>query len=88
MSTIKHTLTETEIACGVTLQQVQEVLPKALVNNDRVIVPADVAPALGSSVARCIFGKPAEYAGHNQLGLPVYRPQEESQEDSQADGVR
>lgn len=69
----RHELTEIEIAAGVTLDQVAQVLPKALLRDERVILPADTAPALAGSVARCVFGEPAEYAGHNQLGLPVYR---------------
>lgn len=70
---IKHELTDTEIACGVTLDQVAELLPKVLVRNNRVIVPEDAPPALATAVARCAFGEPAVYTGHNQLGQPVYR---------------
>lgn len=75
MTRIKHELTDTEIACGITLEQVAEVLPKTLVQPDRAILPAGTAPALASSVARCVFGEPAVYAGHNDLGLPVYQRQ-------------
>jgi len=70
---IPHTLTDTEIACGVTLEQVAELLPKVLLRNDRVILPEDTPPALATSTARCAFGEPAVFAGHNQLGQPVYR---------------
>lgn len=73
MARITHTLTDTEIACGITLDQVAELLPKVLIRNNRVIVPADTPPALATSVARCAFGEPAVYTGHNELGLPVYR---------------
>lgn len=71
--TIKHELTKTEIACGVTLDQVADLLPKALIRNDRVILPADTSAALATSVARCALGRPVDYAGRNQLGQPIYR---------------
>ena len=68
-----HTLTALEISCGVTLEQVAEVLPKVLLHQDTAILPADLAPALATSVARCALGVPFEYVGHNMLSLPVYR---------------
>lgn len=73
MTTVNHELTEIEIAAGVTLDQVADMMTKGLMRNNRVILPADVSPALGMSVARCMFGEPAVYTGHNELGLPVYR---------------
>ena len=78
MTTYKHTLTEIEIACGVTLEQVQDLLPKVLVRNGRVVFLEDTPPALASSVARCAFAAPAMFAGLNSLGMAVYK-QEGSQ---------
>lgn len=78
MPRITHELTEIEIACGVTLEQVAEMLPRVLVRDRRVIVPADTPPALAISVARCALGETAVYSGHNRLGLLVYRPQSTS----------
>lgn len=72
---IKHKLTDIEIACGVTLEQVADLLPKVLVRDGRAIVPKDTPPALSASVARCALGEKAVYTGHNQLGQPVYRRQ-------------
>lgn len=70
---INHTLTETEVACGVTLDQVADLLPKVLLRNDQVILPADTPPALAASVARCALGEKAVYTGSNLLGHLVYR---------------
>lgn len=70
----KLELTDIEIACGVTLEQVQDVLTKVLVReNVGVIFPEDVPPALAGAVARCALATPAEYSGHNQFGQAVYR---------------
>lgn len=76
MSNYTHTLTPLEIACGVTLEDVQRELPRGLFmdNGSRFIVSGDCSPAIGSSVARCAFtGAPPEYLGQNQLGDRVYR---------------
>lgn len=73
MSVYKLELTETEVACGVTLEKVQEVLPKVLVRNGRVILPEFTPPALCGAVARCVFAGSAEFSGLNSLGMPVYR---------------
>lgn len=72
--TYVHVLTEIEIACGVTLEQVYDLRPRVLVREDRVFVPAETPPALASSTARMAFGGPAKFAGLNQLGMLVYRP--------------
>lgn len=76
----KHALTDTEITCGVTLDQVAEILPKTLVRGTGedafVVLPDDdsISPALATSVARCALSTPAGYVGHNTFGQPVYRP--------------
>lgn len=68
-----HTLTELEQACGVTLADVARELPRAYMPDSlTVILPDGLAPALAGSVARAAIGT-CEYAGHNTLGLPVYR---------------
>jgi len=68
-----HTLTELELACGVTLADVARELPRAYMpNSSTVVLPAGLSPALAGSVARCAIGA-CEYAGLNELGLPVYR---------------
>lgn len=70
----KLELTEIEIACGVTLEQVQDLILKVLVREGvGVIFPVDVAPALAGAVARCALAGAAEYSGHNQFGQAIYR---------------
>lgn len=72
MSTYKLELTETELACGVTLEAVAEILPKVLVREDYVMLPASTkGPALAGAVARAAFGAPAQYS-HSWAGNPVY----------------
>lgn len=65
-----------EIECGVTLPQVAEMAGKALLLDDGrlAVFPEYSAAALCSSTARYLFGKPAEFAGMNTLGMPTYRP--------------
>lgn len=75
MNVYKLELSETEIYCGVTLEQVQIMLPKVLVRDGDVILPKDVAPALAGAVARCALAGPVVFRGFNALGLPVYRPE-------------
>jgi len=74
MSTYTHELTGVEQACGVTLEQVAEQLPRVLMNGDRIIVDGKLPPALSGSVARCAAGgERVELAGFNALGDIVYR---------------
>lgn len=74
MTVYTHTLTPVEEACGVTLEQVAEALPRGafIVGGSKFVTP-DLPPALAGSVARAAFGGPVEFAGLNGLGLPVYR---------------
>lgn len=75
MSTYTHTLTETEIACGVTLDDVARELPRGLMidNLTAFAVSNECSPALAGSVARAAFGGPVRFVGHNSLGMPIYR---------------
>lgn len=66
-------LTEIERACGVTLEQVADVMPRVLVRDGHVFLPANTPPALGKAVARCVFAdKPHTFTGLS-LGMPAYR---------------
>lgn len=74
MNIYTHTLTEIETACGVTLEQVADVLPKVYLipGTGKVVLPRDTPPALASSVARCAMKVPCVFLGLNAVGLPVY----------------
>lgn len=71
-----HELSPIEIECGITLEQVAELLPKALLieSGTKIVFPVNTGAALASSTARCAFaGETADFAGLNQLTQPVYR---------------
>lgn len=71
-------LSDIEIACGVTLEQVQDVLPLVAVRNGKVMLPEATGPALAGAVARCALAGPVEFRGLNSLGYPVYGPAQSS----------
>lgn len=75
MSTYTHTLTEIEEACGVTLEAVAEVLPRAYVFDSAaaIMLPKDTPPALCSSTARCAFAGAEVEFSHIKKGYPIYR---------------
>ena len=77
MTTYVHTLTEGEIACGVTLERVAEILPQGLFlqvgTYSGFMLPKLTPPALASSVARCAFGGQEVEFCHLTQGYPVYR---------------
>ena len=70
MNTYTHTLTDIEVACGVTLEDVARELPRGVFrrNGEWFVVGEDLPPALASSVARCAFGGAVEYVGRTALG--------------------
>lgn len=72
MNTYKLELTEIEVVCGVTLDAVEELLPKVLVRGYKVVLPSDASPALAGATARCALAAPAEYVGMFN-GCPVYQ---------------
>lgn len=73
MNEYRHTLTDIEIQCGVTLEQVEDVRRRCLVRQTTIVMPIDTPPALAHSVARYAFGgRSTQYLGHNALGLAVY----------------
>ena len=77
MGTYTHTLTEGEIACGVTLERVAEILPQGLFLSvgtySGFMLPKLTPPALASSVARCAFAGASVEFSHLTEGYPVYR---------------
>lgn len=79
MSYYTHKLTPTEEACGVTMEKVADLLPKVLVRDGNVYLPADTPPALASSVARCALGAPATFVGISRAtGYPIYAAEVQS----------
>ena len=62
-----HTLTETEIACGVTLDDVARELPRGVFRDGHAF--PHFGPPLASSVARAAYaGAEVEYMGRTRLG--------------------
>lgn len=78
MHTYIHELTPLEELCGVTLDDVADILPRGLFRTingiECFIVPNDVfSPALAHSVARCAFsGTDAEYV-HKSIAGYVFK---------------
>lgn len=75
MSHTIHTLTETETACGVTLEQVAELLPLVAILGDTAWTPT-AGPALSAAVARCALGTEVEFVklmGAGDRTVAVYR---------------
>lgn len=73
-TTYIHTLTDIEIACGVTLEDVARELPRGVFRHEYFIVSEDIGPALAGSVARCAFGgATVEYVGRTTLGRAYRR---------------
>lgn len=76
MATYTHQLTEIEMMCGVTIEEVAEELPRGVFrdNGETFVVAGDLGPALAGSVARCAFaGAEVDYIGRTPLGR-AYRP--------------
>lgn len=69
------TLTETEIACGVSPSDVTTEAERALVleNGTRVAVDTRRGPAVSGAAARERLGAPVEFAGLNMFGHAVYQ---------------
>lgn len=69
------TLTETEIACGVSPSDVTTEAERALVFEGGAAVAVDTrrGPAVSGAAAREKLGAPVEFAGLNVLGHAVYR---------------
>lgn len=73
MTTYTHRLSEIELACGVTLDQVARELPRVLVREGgaTVVVDATLPPALAGSVARAAFGHHSFKFSHFVKGLDL-----------------
>ena len=70
-----HTLTPTEEACGVTLDDVERELPRGLfrtIDGTELFITPNVGPALAGSVARAAFaGAPVKFSHMTPVG-PAY----------------
>ena len=78
MGTYRFEPTEIEAACGVTAEQVADLLPKVLIRTGpdwlrTVHFPSLVPPVLCGAVTRTALGH-SEYTflGLNRLGMPMY----------------
>ena len=80
MAHYTHTLTDIEVACGVTLDDVAQALARGyMIDRDGIafVMDPNTPPALASSTARCAFGgREAEFS-HLSNGYPVYVPASE-----------
>lgn len=66
-------LTESEIACGITLEAVAEVLPLGAMIGEKFYVPLGTSPALGTAAARAAFAAPARFSHISPgVGFPAY----------------
>ena len=68
-------LTELQLACGVTPEQVTAELKRCLVRDGgaKLIVDGNIAPALASAVAANHFGDiPHSLSFNRKLGLAIY----------------
>lgn len=76
MATSTFTLTSTELACGVTLDDVQREVPRMMIRDSgaTLVIDGTLAPALGSALARFHYGeRPHKFTHINhKLGLAVY----------------
>ena len=77
MATKEFTLTSLELACGVTIEDVQREVPRLMLRDGgaTLIMDGTVPPALGSALARFVFGDretlPPTF--NHELGLVIYR---------------
>ena len=70
----KIELTELEIACGVTVDDVTALSQKTLVTANKVVFPADVSPTEASVFLRCIGRENYVYSGRESFArVVVYR---------------
>jgi len=71
----EFTLSPTEVACGVTIEQVREVRAKAYIMHDKqsVAIVRGTPPALAGAAARLALGGDVEFVAINIWGNPLYR---------------
>ena len=70
----KNKLTEMEIACGVTVDDIIELSKKTLVTDNKVVFPAYVSPAEASAFLRSIGRENHVYSGREAVTrFVVYR---------------
>ncbi len=72
-ATADFALTDTEVACGVTMSAVKHEAARALYLPDsgRVMLADNIAPAVAGAAARLVLGAPARFRGMTS-GYPVY----------------
>ena len=65
-------LSATEVALGVTVEEVERYAARALVMPSGKVVVDDVSPALAGAAAGARLGGDVQFLGFNILGLRVY----------------
>ena len=66
-------LTATEVACGVTVEEVERIAARGYVSEGGQKIALDpVGPALAGAAARLRLGGEVAFLGFNQLDQPVY----------------
>ena len=70
----KNKLTEMEIACGITVDDVTALSQKTLVTDNKVVFPSSVSPAEACAFLRCIGRENHVYSGRESVTrFVVYR---------------
>lgn len=70
----KNKLTEMEIACGVTVDDIIKLSKKTLVTDNKVVFPSSVSPAEALAFLRSIGRENHVYSGRESVtGFVVYR---------------
>ncbi len=65
------TLTDIELACGVTLDDVHAYAATSYVSDDMAVIDRFASPAQAGATARYLLGAPVEFS-HLAMGCPVY----------------
>lgn len=71
-STSIFTLTETEVACGVTLSEVQALSHEVRTRAGHVVLPEGTQPELAAATARWVLGADAHFLHLTARGQPIY----------------
>lgn len=68
------TLTETETACGVTMEDVEAFALTSAVTDGMAVIDQFASPAQAGATARYLLGGPVEFVHLAGGKFPIYRP--------------